>query len=92
MENNKIKIMIFKILPKGFISRVFGYTSLIPVPQGLLKRIIAWYSLKYGVNLGEAEIPAEGFKNLNKFLTQIIKGVRSTQRIKVFIYTQFTIL
>lgn len=83
MENNKIKIMIFKILPKGFISRVFGYTSLIPVPQGLLKRIIAWYSLKYGVNLGEAEIPAEGFKNLNKFFTRKLKsGVRKIDEDK----------
>lgn len=69
-----MKIMIHKMLPKGFISRVFGYTSLIPIPQGLMKRIIAWYSAKYGVNLDEAEIPAEGYKNLNKFFTRTLKS------------------
>ncbi len=74
MENNTMKIMIHKMLPKGFISRVFGYTSLIPIPQGLMKRIIAWYSAKYGVNLDEAEIPAEGYKNLNKFFTRTLKS------------------
>ncbi|HNX25332.1 MAG TPA: archaetidylserine decarboxylase [Spirochaetota bacterium] len=74
MENTKFKILIFKILPKGFISRIFGYTSLIPLPQGLMKKIIAWYSVKYGVNLAEAEIPAEGFKNLNKFFTRTLKS------------------
>lgn len=83
MENSKFKILVFKILPKGFISRVFGYTSLIPVPQGLMKKIIAWYSVKYGVNLGEAEIPAEGFKNLNKFFTRTLKpGARKIDEDK----------
>lgn len=73
MKNNNMKIMIHKMLPKGFISRVFGYISLIPLPQGLLKRIIAWYSVKYGVNLGEADIPEEGYRNLNKFFTRTLK-------------------
>ena len=74
MENNSFKILIHKMLPKGLISRVFGYLSLIPIPQGLMKKIIAWYSVKYGVNLSEAEIPAEGFKNLNRFFTRTLKS------------------
>lgn len=74
MENNSVKIIIHKMLPKAFISRVFGYISLLPLPKGLMKKIIAWYSLKYGVNLGEAEIPAEGYKNLNKFFTRTLKA------------------
>lgn len=83
MENSKFKILAFRILPKGFISRVFGYTALIPVPQGLMKKIIAWYSVKYGVNLSEAEIPAEGFKNLNKFFTRTLKpGARKIDEDK----------
>ncbi|HNX25357.1 MAG TPA: archaetidylserine decarboxylase [Spirochaetota bacterium] len=73
MENTKLKILIFKILPKGFISRIFGYTSLIPLPLGVMKRIIAWYSVKYGVILAEAEIPAAGYKNLNTFFTRALK-------------------
>jgi len=39
-----------------------------------MKRIIAWYSVKYGVNIEEAEIPAAGFKNLNKFFTRELKN------------------
>ncbi|MCL1834315.1 MAG: archaetidylserine decarboxylase, partial [Leptospirales bacterium] len=74
MENYRFKILIFKILPKGFISRIFGYIALIPLPQRLLNRVIAWYSDKYGVNLNEAEIPATGFKNLNMFFTRKLKS------------------
>ena len=73
MKNTKLRILIFRILPKGFISRIFGYVSLLPLPQSVMKRVIAWYSVKYGVNLEEAEIPAEGFKNLNIFFTRRLK-------------------
>jgi phosphatidylserine decarboxylase len=74
MENNMLRITIFRMLPKGFLSRIFGYLSLIPLSQGLMKKIIAWYSVKFGVNLSEAEIPEEGFKNLNKFFTRKLKS------------------
>ena len=74
MENYRFKILMFKILPKGFISRIFGYISLIPLPQKLMNRVIAWYSKKYGVNLNEAEIPPNGFKNLNMFFTRKLKS------------------
>jgi len=74
MGNNSFKIMIHKMLPKGLISRIFGYLSLIPVPHVLMSKIIAWYSVKYGVNLGEAEIPEEGYANFNKFFTRTLKS------------------
>lgn len=74
MKNNSFKIIIHKMLPKGFISRIFGYISLIPVPQIILNKIIAWYCAKFGVNLAESEVPAEGFKNLNKFFTRTLKA------------------
>jgi len=74
MENNSFKIMIHKLLPKGLISRIFGYISLVPLPQSLLNKIITWYSVKYGVNLDEAEIPADGYKTLNKFFTRTLKS------------------
>ena len=73
MENNAFRILIFRMLPKGFLSRIFGYVSLIPLPGGLMDRIISWYSDKYGVNLSEAETPAEGYKNLNMFFTRKLK-------------------
>ena len=74
MENYRFKILMFKILPKGFISQIFGYIALIPLPQRLMNRVIAWYSNKYGANLNEAEIPASGFKNLNMFFTRKLKS------------------
>jgi len=73
MKNHRVKILMFRILPKGFISWIFGYVSLIPLPQKLMNRVIAWYSGKYGVNLNEAEIPEKGFKNLNMFFTRELK-------------------
>lgn len=73
MKNSSFKIVMFKIIPKGFISRIFGYTSLIPLPQILMKKIIAWYSVKYGVNLTEADIPPSGYKNFNSFFTRKLK-------------------
>lgn len=86
MTNSSLKIMLFRILPKGFISRIFGYMSLIPLPVTTMKRIISWYSEKYGVNLEEAEIPTEGFRNFNSFFTRKLKkGARKidTNRISV---------
>jgi phosphatidylserine decarboxylase len=73
MSDSRLKIQLFRLLPKGFISRVFGYMSLIYFPSAIMKRIITWYSTKYGVNLDEAEIPSGGFKNLNSFFTRKLK-------------------
>ncbi len=73
MENNAFRILIFKMLPKGFISRVFGYISLIPLPERIMDKIISWYSGKYGVNLSEAEVPPDGYTNLNTFFTRKLK-------------------
>jgi len=73
MRNDAFRILIFKLLPKGFLSRIFGFISLIPLHQSFMNRIIAWYSDKYGVNLAEAETPAEGYKNLNMFFTRNLK-------------------
>lgn len=73
MINFSFKILLFRIVPKGLISRIFGYMSLIPFHAAIMKRIISWYSAKYGVNLDEAEIPEDGFRNLNSFFTRKLK-------------------
>jgi len=74
MADVKTKLLIFKYLPKGFISRVFGGVALIPLPEPVLKRIIDWYCAKFGVNLDEAVIPESGFRNLNEFFTRKLKN------------------
>ncbi len=73
MKDAKIRILIFKILPKSFMSKIFGYVSLLPLPQGFMKKTITWYCRKYGVNLSEAEAPLTGYKNLNTFFTRKLK-------------------
>jgi len=79
MDNYRFRILLFRFIPKGFISRIFGYMVLVPLPQAIMKRIISWYSVKYGVNLAEAEIPESGFRNLNSFFTRKLK--KNTRKI-----------
>lgn len=81
MANYSFRIILFRILPKGFISRIFGYISLVPLPAAAMKRIILWYSAKYGVNLEEAEMPLESFINFNSFFTRKLK--RDARKIAV---------
>lgn len=73
MNSIRLKILLFKILPKSFISRVFGYVSLVPIPAPLMRRVISWYCTRYGVNIEEADVPADGFRNLNRFFTRKLK-------------------
>jgi phosphatidylserine decarboxylase len=73
MKNQTLNQIFFKLLSKSFISRIFGYTALIPLPSPVLGAIIKWYAGKYGVKLDEAVIPEGGFKNLNSFFTRELK-------------------
>lgn len=73
MKNQKLSQIIIGILPKSFISRVFGYIALIPLPSVFMNSLIKWYSKKFGVSLEEAVIPEKGFKNLNSFFTRKLK-------------------
>ena len=81
MADVKMKLLIFKYLPKGFISRVFGGVALIPMPGFVMRRVIDWYCVKYSVNLEEAAVPETGFRNLNEFFTRKLKkGARIIDR------------
>ncbi|MFA5517963.1 MAG: archaetidylserine decarboxylase [Spirochaetota bacterium] len=73
MKNQKLSQIIMGILPKSFISRVFGYIALIPLPPVFMNMLIRWYSKKFGVSIEEAVIPEKGFKNLNSFFTRKLK-------------------
>lgn len=72
-SNRKLLIFIFRIIPKGFVSRVFGYLARMPLPEAFLKRIINWYSVKYGVNRDDILYPEGGFKTLDQFFTRSLK-------------------
>ncbi len=78
-----MEVFLFRIIPKGVISRIFGYITLIPIPKFLLERIISWYCGKYGVKYDEALVPEGGFRNLNHFFTRELKpGARKIPKGK----------
>jgi len=81
-NDKKLTIFLFKILPKGLLSRLFGYITRIPVPWRALSPIINWYKKKYGVR-DEYITPDNGFRNFNEFFTRGIReGVHVIDRSK----------
>lgn len=81
--NDRLKIFLFRGIPKSFISRFFGIIALIPLPAPMMSKITDWYVKKYGVNLSEAVIPVNGFRNLNQFFTRELKpGIRKISKGK----------
>ncbi len=66
-------VVFYKILPLCFISRIFGVLTRLPLPRWALRRAIAWYSAKFGVNTGEYVEPAAGFRTFNEFFTRRLK-------------------
>lgn len=81
MTGIKMKVFMFKIMPTGIFSMIFGWIALIPLPAGIMNGVIDWYCKKYGVILEEAVIPAGGFRNLNLFFTrELKKGARKIDK------------
>ncbi|TFH41148.1 MAG: phosphatidylserine decarboxylase [Chrysiogenales bacterium] len=69
-------IMMYMLLPKGLVSRIFGFFTRIPLPAFLMKGLIRWYSTKYNV-IDEYITPPDGFKTFNDFFTRnLMDGVR----------------
>jgi phosphatidylserine decarboxylase len=59
------------------LSRAFGALTRVPMPRVFLRRFIAWYTAKFGVNASEYVEPAGGFRTINEFFTRKLKdGVR----------------
>ena len=73
MTGIKLKILLFKIIPKSALSMIFGWLTLVPLPEGIMTPLISWYSKKYGVILEEAVVPEGGFRNFNMFFTRELK-------------------
>jgi len=66
-------VLFFKIIPTGFISRVFGYITRIEFPRFVLDSAIKKYIKTYGVNENEIEYPEGGFKTFDQFFTRRLK-------------------
>lgn len=73
MNSTTRYLLKHRILPKSLISRLFGYITRVPMPRAFLKKFIAWYSAKYGVNAAEYDEPARGFRTINEFFTRKLK-------------------
>ena len=73
MKKRKLLIFLFKIIPKSFLSRLFGYFTRIPLPAFILKPLISWYIKKFNINMDEYATPAGGFKNFDMFFTRELK-------------------
>ena len=73
MKTGRIVIFVFRIIPKGIISRFFGYITRLRIPQYILTFIISWYCKKFGVKKVEILYPPGGFKTLDDFFTRNLK-------------------
>ena len=73
MKKTKLLIFFFKIIPKSFFSRLFGYFARIPLPAPVLKALISWYIKKFNINMDEYAAPSGGFKNFDMFFTRELK-------------------
>ncbi|MCU0847061.1 MAG: archaetidylserine decarboxylase [Spirochaetes bacterium] len=71
-KNRSLSIFLFKITPTIFLSRIFGYAALIPLPAAVMASLLRWYSKKFGVT-AEYIQPVTGFRNFNEFFTRRLK-------------------
>jgi phosphatidylserine decarboxylase len=74
MRHKALLLLFFKIIPKGFISRVFGYIARIHLPGFIIDFIIKHYCNFYKVNQNEIEYPVTGFRNFDHFFTRKLKA------------------
>ena len=66
-------IFFFSILPKAFLSRIFGVIARMRFPRSILVPVMEWYCDKYPVKMDEFDQPDEGFKTLDQFFTRRLK-------------------
>lgn len=66
-------VLLFTILPSNFISKLFGYFSLIKFPKPIMIQIIKLFSKIYKINLQEVKGELKHFKNLNEFFIRELK-------------------
>jgi phosphatidylserine decarboxylase len=66
-------IFLFKIIPKGLISRLTGFVARLYLPGFVLNPVIKKYCNAYKVKRNEIDYPAHGFRTLDKFFTRKLK-------------------
>jgi len=74
MRHKTLLLFLFTIMPKSFLSRIFGYTAQIPLPDLIMKFIIKYYCAFYKVNQYEIDYPGTGFRTFDQFFTRKLKA------------------
>ena len=72
MKNDNL-VLFFKLIPKNFLSRIFGYITRIPLPSFAIEFVINYYCKVYKVNKSEIDYPKSGFKTFDQFFTRMLK-------------------
>ncbi len=77
-KNRSLLIFVFRILPTGVLSRIFGRIARIPLPDVVFNPVIRWYCARFQVKTDE--IPAGArYRTLDAFFTRTLKA--GTHRI-----------
>jgi phosphatidylserine decarboxylase len=74
MRHKNLFVFVFKIIPKSFISRIFGSIARLQLPGSVMDFIIKHYCEIYKVNQYEIDYPAAGFKSFDEFFTRKLKA------------------
>lgn len=78
MKKKTLHIFLFRIIPKGILSRIFGRITRIPFPKSMLNMFIRVFCRKFNVKTEEIEHPVGGFKNFDHFFTRkLLPGVHT---------------
>ncbi len=77
----RLMLLFFVFLPKAFFSRIFGRFAQTKLSVMLL---MEWFISNFKINMQEAEIPEEGFANMDQFFTRRLKqGVHKIDNSKL---------
>lgn len=70
-------LLLFHIIPKNLISRVFGWISYIHMPKFIRVPVITTFAKVYAIDTDESEGELKDYPSLNKFFTRALRdGIR----------------
>lgn len=76
-KKGRIFLSFILLLPKNFVSRIFGYFAALRFPSFILLPMLQYFVKIYGVNLQEADKELHDYPTLNSFFIRSLKkGVR----------------
>ncbi|MCC5814872.1 MAG: phosphatidylserine decarboxylase, partial [Leptospira sp.] len=67
-------LLLLSILPKNFISKLFGLFSMMRLPRFMMIPILKAFAKTYKINLGEAALELREYNSLNEFFTRALRA------------------